>query len=257
MINTFPQPPQQQPYHPQAQFSSARTRAQFAKAMLLVNAAVAAVSLLVNLYAATSAGASVTLGEERIDAAELTLGLVALAQLFVYLATIVVFIVWLHRAYKNLPAFGVQTEHSPGWAIGGWFVPFLNLVRPYQIVKETWVKSDPGVHFSAGYADAGPGPRAATLVGVWWAFWLISNIVDNIHGRLIGDAQTPDQVSTAATLGIASSALTVAAAALAFLVVKNIDRMQEEKAARLSVNAWPEPPPPPTSFEPPPALEHP
>ena len=253
MLDTFRQPQQPLPYAPAAQYVSAHARAQFAKALLLANVAVAAVSLLVNAYAATASPASVTLGEEQINAAELMLGLVALAQLFVYLATIVVFIVWLHRAYKNVPAFGARTEHSPGWAIGGWFVPFLNLVRPYHIVRETWVKSDPGVGLSAGYADAGPGARAATLVGVWWGFWLVANVVGNIHGRLVGDAQTPEQISAAATLGVVGDALTAAAAALAFLVVRTIDRMQEEKAARLSVNAWPAPPPPPASFEPPPA----
>lgn len=253
MLDTPSQPQQPPPYRPQAQFSSAHTRALFAQALLLANAAVAAVSLLVNAYAATSSASSVTVGDEEINAAELMLGFVALAQLFVYLATIVLFIVWLHRAYKNVPAFGVQTEHSPGWAAGSWFIPFLNLVRPYQIVKETWVKSDPGVDLSAGYADAGAGARAATLVGVWWAFWLLSNVVGNVHGRLVGDAQTPDQVSSAAALGIASDALTVVAAGLAFLVVRTIDRMQEEKAAHLSVAAWPAPPPPPASFEPPPA----
>ena len=251
MLNTFPQPPQPQPYHPQTQYSSAHTRAQFAKALLLLNAAVAAISLLVNLYAAASPAASVSLGEEQINTAELMLGLVALAQLFVYLATIVVYIVWLHRAYKNVPALGAQTEHSPGWAIGAWFIPFLNLIRPYQIVKETWVKSDPGVDFSTGYADAGPGARAATLVGVWWGFWIVSNVVGNIHGRLVGDAVTADQISGAATLGVVGDALSIAAAALAFLVVKAIDRMQEEKAARLSVNAWPAPPPPPAGYGPP------
>lgn len=246
-----PQQPLPQPHNQQARFSSAHTPAQFAKALLLANAAVGVVSLLVNAYAATSPAPSVSLGEENINAAELMMGFAALAQLLVYLVTIVAFIVWLHRSYKNVRAFGAQTEHTPGWAIGSWFVPFLNLIRPYQIVRETWAKSDPGVNVSAGYADAGPGARSATLVGAWWTAWIVSNVVDNVHGRLIGDAMTPDQMSSASTLGVVSSALTMAAAALAVLVVRTIDRMQEEKAARLSVSAWPAPPPPPTSFGPP------
>lgn len=243
------QPPQQQAYHTQAQFSSAHTRAQLAKGLLLANAGVALVSLFVNLYAASSPSSSVSLGEEEIGAADLMIVLVALPQLFVYLATIVVFILWLHRSYKNLPAFGLQTEHTPGWAAGSWFIPFLNLVRPYQIVRETWKKSDPGVDHSGGFADDGPAARPATLVGVWWGFWLVANVVGNVEGRLAGDAETPDQLASAAAFGVVSNALTLAAAALAFLVVKTIDRMQEEKAARLQVSAWPEPPPPPTSFE--------
>lgn len=244
-----PQPQQQQPHYPQAQFSSAHTRAQFAKALLLTNAAVAVVSFIVNVFTITSSATNVTLGEEEISAADLMQGLVGLAQFFVYLTTIVLFIMWLHRSYKNLYAFGLQTEHSPGWAIGGWFVPFLNLVRPYQIVKETWTKSDPAVGFSGGYADAGPGARSATLVGVWWGSWLVSNVVDNIYGRIVFAAETAEQLANAAMLGVVSDVLTVVAAVLAFLVVSAIDRMQEEKAARLRVSAWPAPPPPPASFD--------
>lgn len=253
MLDTFRQPQQQQPYYPQAQFSSAHTRAQLAKALLLANAALAVVSLLSNIYAASSSAANVAVLEEEINPVELLQGLIGLAQVFVYLATIVIFLVWLHRAYKNLPAFGVQTEQSPGWAVGSWFIPFLNLVRPYQIVKETWIKSDPGVSYSSGYADAGPVARSAALVGVWWAFWLLSNVVGNFYGRVVWDAETAEQLSAAATLGIVSDLLNVVSAVLAFLVVKTIDRMQEEKAARLNVAAWPTPPPPPVSFDAPPA----
>ncbi|QYO65100.1 DUF4328 domain-containing protein [Leptolyngbya sp. 7M] len=48
------------------------------------------------------------------------------------IATIVLFLVWLYRAHKNL--FSLKPTHldfSPGWAVGWWFIPFLNLVRPY------------------------------------------------------------------------------------------------------------------------------
>ena len=34
-------------------------------------------------------------------------------------------------------------SRGAGWAIGPWFVPILNLFRPWQIAVETWEGSDP------------------------------------------------------------------------------------------------------------------
>src|SRR5882672_1617899 len=46
----------------------------------------------------------------------------------------VVFIRWLHLAYRNLDQD--DREHTTRWAIWAWFVPFMNLVRPKRIVEE-------------------------------------------------------------------------------------------------------------------------
>src|SRR5262245_21450048 len=60
------------------------------------------------------------------------------------IATAVVFLLWQHRAYNNLPALGVpRPDFSSGWVVGSWFAPFLNLVRLYQIVKYIRDKSNP------------------------------------------------------------------------------------------------------------------
>ena len=34
---------------------------------------------------------------------------------------------------------------TPGWAIGGWFIPLANFVIPFLVVLETWRRSDPDV----------------------------------------------------------------------------------------------------------------
>lgn len=65
-------------------------------------------------------------------------GVIGLLQLLVYLGTVVAFLVWFRRAYRNLPALGAESlRFSSGWAVGAWFVPFLNLVRPKQLADET------------------------------------------------------------------------------------------------------------------------
>lgn len=70
----------------------------------------------------------------------------ALVEIVVYIATVVFFLMWVYRARENLTAFGVgkrQLQYSSGWAVGSFFVPFVNLVVPYRAMKELWQKSGP------------------------------------------------------------------------------------------------------------------
>jgi heme/copper-type cytochrome/quinol oxidase subunit 2 len=73
------------------------------------------------------------LGEgESMPVAYALIGIVALFHIPLGIATIVFFLIWEYRAYKNLSALNAQNlEHSPGWAVGWWFIPFANLVKPF------------------------------------------------------------------------------------------------------------------------------
>ena len=99
-------------------------------------------------------------------------GLGGVILLLAYLLCIVSFCLWIHRATRNLPALGKTylPRFTPRWAVGWFFVPILNLVRPYQVMREIWRGS---------FVPA----RGWGLVKWWWALWLISNYLDNIVTR--------------------------------------------------------------------------
>src|SRR4030095_8115621 len=60
------------------------------------------------------------------------------------LASFVSLLVWIYAAHANLPALNAgPLEFSPGWAVGWFFIPIANLVKPYQAVVEIWKGSDP------------------------------------------------------------------------------------------------------------------
>jgi len=88
------------------------------------------------------------------------------AEVFYLLALVaagVTFIVWMSLMAKA----AAQTRpdalrHSTGWAVGAWFVPFLNLVRPPQIVNDIWAANRPDNELRANSA----------LVGWWWGIYL-------------------------------------------------------------------------------------
>jgi hypothetical protein len=139
---------------------------------------------------------------------------------------------WLHRSYRNLQALHAhELRFSPGWAVGYFFIPILNLFRPYQVLKETWKASDP----TTLHATAWKGSRAFPVLGWWWAFWLITNWLGVISFRVslfAGDDLSALYLASVVTAF--ADGTEVIAAVLAILVVRGIDRRQEEKHQILS-----------------------
>jgi hypothetical protein len=199
----------------------------------------AAQLVLASNYPETAAAA---LGPEDVDVSEmpggkfqvivlLLGGTVSIFGLIALIATAVVFLIWENRVYKNLPALGVpRPDFSSGWVVGSWFVPFLNLVRPYQIVKYIQDKSDPEtVSVGGGYYDAGGN----FSLKAWWGFWLASNISDRFFTRIYRNAEKLEDHVAAGWADIFSSGLTIVAACLAIAVVRDITSRQEERSKRL------------------------
>ena len=110
------------------------------------------------------------------------------------IVTVALFLVWFARAYRNVAALrGRPTSRSTGSAVGWWFVPFANLVVPYQLTRETWVGSEPSDEPRAG----GSG-----LVLGWW---LALVITQPVLGFVAFTMQ--DRVDSAATLADIEDAL--------------------------------------------------
>jgi hypothetical protein len=206
----------------------------------LTDIAVSAAQLvLASNYPETAASA---LGPEDADVSEmpggnfqvivlLLDGTVSLFGLFVFIAAAVVFLFWQHRAYKNLPALDVpRPEFSSGWVIGSWFVPILNLFRPYEIMKYIHNKSDPET-VRIGFGDYDTG--GDSTLKAWWGFWIATAIVGRFSDRIYRRAENLDDHVSADMVGIFVSGLTLVAACLAIAVVRDITSRQQERYKRL------------------------
>ena len=236
-------------------FLSGRLRAGIVIFFLAAYIAVGLLAIVSSLmhgsfYSGMAAGADVS--DEQATLLQMLSAGVALLFLVVYIGCIVAFCFWIHRAYRNLRALGnpqTSLEHSPGWAVGFFFIPFANLVMPYRVVKEIWVKSDPRVRTQQDYLYAPPVSTA--LVLAWWLMWIASNVLVNGADRLSGGSTDPSTLAWMANLDIVANSARVVAAVLAILVVRGIDRRQEERS-KYVLYAASAPPPPPVFTTPPP-----
>lgn len=161
---------------------------------------------------------------EEADANDLRQMAIGVVWFLAFLATAIVFIVWTHRAYKNVDSLGGMRSMGPGWAIGCWFVPFLNFVRPYQVVREC---------HSAAVADDDPVTtvNAPLWLNAWWALWIGNNIFGNVVFRLDEPAEISGYI-TNTKLYIASDITSMIAATAAIIVVRKVTRAQTEAGQR-------------------------
>ncbi|ORT59818.1 DUF4328 domain-containing protein [Streptomyces sp. CB03238] len=172
-------------------------------------------------------------GAERAD---LLMAWAGRLQVLSLVATAVVFIVWLHRVRVNAAVFAPDVLTSgAGWAIGGWFVPVMNLWMPRRIARESWLASthDP-------YGPPAKDQRA-TVLHVWWTLWLLTALLGRGAGMAYDKADTFHEIVGATQLLVVADAVSVAAALCAILVVRRLTAMQHAKAMRGPVPAVAEP----------------
>lgn len=98
----------------------------------------------------------------------------SLFYLLAFLILAISYLFWKHQANQNAAAMsGKSLEYSPGWSVGYYFIPIVNLFRPDQAMKEI-------VEKSVSTADEVP----YGLLGGWWFFWIVNGILGRISWRL-------------------------------------------------------------------------
>ena len=139
-------------------------------------------------------------------------------------------ITWLYRAHSNLRRAKLpRLKYGSGWAIGGFFVPILNLARPYQVMCEVWR----GTACVAGRTQVSFWQRArvSPLVGWWWGLLLVHTAGARLTARMFLRLRTVESLIGASWVSIGTSVLSIAASLLAVYLVYTISRQQDEAAA--------------------------
>jgi hypothetical protein len=129
---------------------------------------------------------------------------------------IVLFLVWIYQAARNVRALGFEETMSPGMCVASFFIPIASLYLPYKAMFEITAASDPD----------GEG-RAPMFVIVWWLLFLAQNVLRFARGFLY---DVHADIETRVALDLAGSALGTGALVALFLTVRFIGRGQEHWA---------------------------
>jgi hypothetical protein len=187
--------------------------------------------ILVLAYAALYRLTMLELGTFDAAGADARLSLLSLLRwsaTVAHLATATLFLMWVYRATANLAALGARsTRFTPAGAVKVFFIPFVNLVRAYQVVAMIWTESQ-----SRTLTDAGPlKPRSIVIVNAWYALGLGALFVDailSVRSVTVGVGVVPTMLSFV---------LTAAAAIVCAIMVYKADARQRAQAEDLGRRA--------------------
>lgn len=157
----------------------------------------------------------------------------AVVDSLVYIVAGVIFLRWFYLAYRNLGALGAeQLPYTPAWSVIWFFIPVLNLYKPYVMVATTWKASDPSL---ANMGAAWQRAKGTAKVGIWWVIWLFGQFLGGVVSLASASRGVRTWANEAIMLGLTSCycSIDIAAGILLISIVRQIGRRQEEAARRL------------------------
>ncbi len=140
-----------------------------------------------------------------------------LGTLGTFILAIVAVCMWTYRAMANTHALADDDSTptiSPAYAVGSYFIPFVNLAQPFRAMQV--------IH------GAATGEVSSGILTAWWAAWIIGNILGNLSFRL----DSPEA-------GVASALVSVFSAVFLVMLTRQIHdgQIEKERAYRLARSA--------------------
>jgi hypothetical protein len=149
--------------------------------------------------------------------------------LVVALASGICFLIWFSGAHDNLKYLGASNlDYTPGWAVAAFFIPILNLFRPFQVAQEIYRASSPDV--SRDRQGNWRGATTSTLINWWWAMCLIRLLAGGCGNGFASFQRRPTLLSADYLHAIIfSGILTMVVAALTMAMIKQMYDRQTQR----------------------------
>jgi len=165
----------------------------FLKTMLWISLGIGVISLLSDFMQMNLLSGSFS--QVEVESNNTRQQIIGLLYLITFIITGIAFLKWIYRANSNCHGFGAQgMKFTPGWSIGYYFIPILNLYRPYQVMKEIWnISKNP---------NDWQNEQGSSLLGWWWLLWLISCFFGQLSFRMSMKADTLSSWQTSTTVSI-------------------------------------------------------
>ncbi|MGB5988957.1 MAG: DUF4328 domain-containing protein [Marinifilaceae bacterium] len=114
--------------------------------------------------------------------------IISIINIFLFIVSSIMFLLWFRRSYNNLHTRLNILKYGNLWATGSWFIPFLNLYRPYEIMREIYTVTK---RVLVEHDIENVPKLSSRIIGIWWGlllfsgffgrfFWLVSFYVKTI-----------------------------------------------------------------------------
>lgn len=172
--------------------------------------------------------------QEQADAFDRRQQMFGILYLLVFVITGITFLTWINRANKNCRNFGAKNmKFTSGWSIGYYFVPFLNLYKPYQAMKEIWKISKNPQNWE--------NEKGSWLLVTWWWLWLVNGFISYATFKQTMKSETLKAIKFSTELDIVSEVIYFSLCIVSILMINSLINRQEKlldsaKAIEDSIN---------------------
>jgi hypothetical protein len=136
----------------------------------------------------------------------------------------ITFLRWIYRANANLHALSSQPmTFTPGWSVGWYFIPIMNLFKPYQSMKEIWHVA----HGTSEHDDVDP------ILAWWWILWLGSQFIGRIALKLGFKAEDAASYTNSALADLFSDGIHIPLNIVAVILISRITSAYSENFSEI------------------------
>ncbi len=178
-------------------------------------------SMQYNLLESVSNGIEIT--PESANANDKREQLIGFIYIIAFLISAVTFIKWFQRAYSNLHLKVDNLSSSENWPVYCWFIPILNLFRPFQIMEEMFTKTN--VLLIKNNTNKNIN-LSKNIVKVWWGLWLLNNFIGQFFFRYSLKAETLNELTTATIIGMIANVMGIPLAIITVKMIKQYSKLE-------------------------------
>jgi hypothetical protein len=196
-------------------------RAKMAITLIWITLAMDAISMISGYFQYNllqTAASGTTISPEDANANDLREQLIGIIYLPIFIFSAVTFIQWFRRAYFNLHLRIKYLNYTENWAAICWFIPFVNLYRPYQIMAEMYNETKELLTKKGILTQVS---LSTSFVGLWWFFWILAGVIGQATFRYTMRAESIEAMTNATLLGMLGNLISIPAAVLAVRVIKD------------------------------------
>lgn len=200
----------------------------FLLGMTAVVDAIAVVSDVAEMQLLDDAQRGRPISDERANANDLRQMAIGILAFLLLIPTIVLFCIWIYRANLNARALGaLNMRFTPGWCVGWFFIPIMNLFRPYQATREIWLASEPT--FDSANRERWKRGASSPILPLWWTLWIGSGFLGQLSFRLSLRADDLPALLASSRITLISDFVDLCLAIVALMLVRAIQRRQETR----------------------------
>ena len=131
----------------------------------------------------------------------------------------ILFLRWIYLSYINSILTGAKNMNfSPGWSVGWFFIPLMNLFMPFRVMKEIWKTSRNSQDWTS--------LETPKIIITWWFLYLFSQFATQVSFRAnLGTLSLEDYL---VIINLGEAVIAIAYWVIQMKLIKEITEMQNQ-----------------------------